>query len=207
MAPPGQAASITLILERRHLVVGAASPGARPGFHFTTFSYSLACCAGHHPGLDLSRTSSMPDPIAHAFAAMENGYYLPCWGRPRRGTSRDHAHSTRCSDAIDRYEHDMERVCQLIRESAVSTCAPNNIFAIRRGPADLACLPGTSCRSKGGRARSGPAPHRAKAAADFASTTTFEIASSRHLASSASRPKGGPESQGLGAGSALPLDG
>jgi phytoene dehydrogenase-like protein len=37
----------TLILERRHLVGGAAiTEELRPGFHFTTFSYALSACCG-----------------------------------------------------------------------------------------------------------------------------------------------------------------
>ena len=68
----------TLILERRHLVGGAAiTEELRPGFWFTTFSYALSLLRPQiiHD-LELTRHGFMPLPMTSTFAPMENGDYL-----------------------------------------------------------------------------------------------------------------------------------
>src|SRR4051794_7936395 len=68
----------TLILERRHLVGGAAiTEELRPGFHFTTFSYGLSLLRPEiiHE-LDLVKHGFMPLLMPSTFCPMENGDYL-----------------------------------------------------------------------------------------------------------------------------------
>ena len=68
----------TLILERRHLVGGAAiTEELRPGFWFTTFSYALSLLRPDiiHD-LELTKHGFMPLLMPSTFAPMENGDYL-----------------------------------------------------------------------------------------------------------------------------------
>jgi phytoene dehydrogenase-like protein len=65
----------TLILERRHLVGGAAiTEELRPGFWFTTFSYALSLLRPDiiHE-LELTKHGFMPLLMSSTFAPMENG--------------------------------------------------------------------------------------------------------------------------------------
>ena len=68
----------TLVLERRHLVGGAAiTEELRPGFWFTTFSYALSLLRPDiiHD-LDLVKHGFMPLLMPSTFCPMENGDYL-----------------------------------------------------------------------------------------------------------------------------------
>ncbi len=118
----------TLILERRHLVGGAAiTEELVPGFHFTTFSYALSLLRPDiiHE-LDLVEHGFLPILMPSSFAPMENGDYLLL------GPDRDEniveimRHSPHDADAMDRYEHDMERVCQLVKP--LFDRVPPNVF-------------------------------------------------------------------------------
>ena len=68
----------TLILERRHLVGGAAiTEELVPGFHFTTFSYALSLLRPDIiQELELVKHGFMPILMPSSFAPMENGDYL-----------------------------------------------------------------------------------------------------------------------------------
>ena len=68
----------TLILERRHLVGGAAiTEELRPGFWFTTFSYALSLIRPQIiQDLELTKHGFMPLLMSSTFAPMENGDYL-----------------------------------------------------------------------------------------------------------------------------------
>ena len=68
----------TLVLERRHLVGGAAiTEELHPGFSFTTFSYALSLLRPDIiQELDLVRHGFMPLLMSSTFAPMENGDYL-----------------------------------------------------------------------------------------------------------------------------------
>ena len=68
----------TLILERRHLVGGAAiTEELVPGFHFTTFSYALSLLRPDIiQELELVKHGFMPIMMPSSFAPMENGDYL-----------------------------------------------------------------------------------------------------------------------------------
>src|SRR3977135_2445367 len=68
----------TLIIERRHIVGGAAiTEELIPGFHFTTFSYALSLLRPDiiHD-LELVKSGFMPILMPNSFAPMENGDYL-----------------------------------------------------------------------------------------------------------------------------------
>ena len=101
-----------LIVERRHLVGGAAiTEELRPGFHFTSFSYALSLLRpAIVQDLDLVRHGFMPILMPSSFAPMENGDYL-LLGQDRDENIKEiMRHSPHDADAMDRYEHDVERV-------------------------------------------------------------------------------------------------
>lgn len=124
-----------LILERRDLVGGAAiTEELYPGFNFTTFSYALSLLRPDiiHE-LDLVKHGFMPILMPSSFAPMENGDYL-LLGQDRDENLREILrHSAHDADAMDRYEYDMERVCQLIKP--LFDKAPPNLFG--KSPEDL----------------------------------------------------------------------
>jgi phytoene dehydrogenase-like protein len=68
----------TLILERRHLVGGAAiTEELRPGFQFTTFSYALSLLRPQIvQELELPKHGFLPLLMSTRFAPMENGDHL-----------------------------------------------------------------------------------------------------------------------------------
>ena len=127
-----------LIIERRHLVGGAAiTEELRPGFNFTTFSYALSLLRPDIiQELDLVKHGFMPILMPSSFAPMENGDYL-LLGQDRDENIKEILrHSPHDADAMDRYEYDMERVCQVVKP--LFDKAPPNIFG--KSPEDLADL-------------------------------------------------------------------
>jgi phytoene dehydrogenase-like protein len=118
----------TLILERRHLVGGAAiTEELVPGYHFTTFSYALSLLRPDiiHE-LDLVTHGFLPLLMPTSFAPGLNGDHLllgPDRGQNIREIMR---HSRRDADAYDRYEFDVERVCQLVKP--LFDKAPPDVF-------------------------------------------------------------------------------
>lgn len=107
----------TLILERRHLVGGAAiTEELYPGFQFTTFSYALSLLRPEivHE-LDLPAHGFMPLLMPNSFAPMDDGDHLVL-GQDR---SENHHAIARLSkhdaDAYEAYEHMMEQVVHAIR--------------------------------------------------------------------------------------------
>ncbi|TPW11438.1 MAG: FAD dependent oxidoreductase [Acidimicrobiaceae bacterium] len=119
----------TLILERRHLVGGAAiTEELKPGFHFTTFSYALSLLRPDiiHE-LDLVKHGFFPLLMPTSFAPMENGDYL-LLGPDRNENIQELArHSRRDADALDQYSHDMAQVCQALKPLFDSI--PPNLFS------------------------------------------------------------------------------
>src|SRR3954463_14424093 len=117
-----------LIVERRHLVGGAAiTEELRPGFHFTSFSYALSLLRPDIvQELDLVRHGFMPILMPSSFAPMENGDYL-LLGQDRDENIKEiMRHSSHDADAMDRYEYDVERVCQVVKP--LLDKVPPNIF-------------------------------------------------------------------------------
>ncbi len=118
----------TLILEQRHLVGGAAiTEELYPGFSFTTFSYALSLIRPEViRELELVRHGFNPIYMPTVFAPMENGDYLYL-GPDRDENIREiMRHSKADADAMDRYEHDLARVLQLLYP--LSDRVPPNIF-------------------------------------------------------------------------------
>jgi len=119
----------TLILERRHLVGGAAiTEELRPGFWFTTFSYALSLLRPEiiHD-LELTKHGFMPLLMPSTFAPMENGDYLllgPDHGANLREIAR---HSQHDADAYEKYNHDVLRVLRVLKP--VLDQVPPDIFS------------------------------------------------------------------------------
>jgi phytoene dehydrogenase-like protein len=107
----------TLILERRHLVGGAAiTEELYPGFHFTTFSYALSLLRPDIvQDLDLVKHGFLPIEMPSSFAPMENGDYLLLGSDEDENIQEIRRHSKHDADAYERYEHDMSRVVQVVR--------------------------------------------------------------------------------------------
>ncbi|MGA7098195.1 MAG: NAD(P)/FAD-dependent oxidoreductase [Acidimicrobiia bacterium] len=107
----------TLILERRHLVGGAAiTEELYPGFSFTTFSYALSLLRPEiiHE-LELTKHGFMPLLMPSSFAPMENGDYLLLGQDKSENHHEISRHSPHDADAYDAYGHMMEQVVHAIR--------------------------------------------------------------------------------------------
>ena len=136
----------TLILERRHLVGGAAiTEELRPGFWFTTFSYALSLLRPDIiQELDLVKHGFMPLLMPSTFAPMENGDYL-LLGQDRNENIKEIArHSRHDADAYDAFEHDVSRVLQAIKPLLDEV--PPNIFS--EDPEELVALAALGSRLK-----------------------------------------------------------
>ncbi len=137
----------TLILERRHIVGGAAiTEELRPGFWFTTFSYALSLLRPEiiHD-LELTKHGFMPLLMSSTFAPMENGDHL--WiGQDHGENLKEIArHSKHDADAYEQYSHDMEMVCRAIKP--LLDQAPPDIFS--DDPSELAALAALGSRIRG----------------------------------------------------------
>ena len=135
-----------LILERRHLVGGAAiTEELWPGFSFTTFSYALSLLRPDiiHE-LDLVKHGFMPLLMSSTFAPMENGDYLLI-GQDHGVNQREIArHSKHDADAYDRYNHDMNKVLQALKP--LLDAPPPNLFS--DDPEEMLALAGLGARFK-----------------------------------------------------------
>ncbi len=106
-----------LILERRHLVGGAAiTEELHPGFSFTTFSYALSLLRPEIvQELELTKHGFMPLLMPSTFAPMEDGNYL-MMGQDKNENHHEIArHSKHDADAYDAFGHMMEQVVHAIR--------------------------------------------------------------------------------------------
>jgi phytoene dehydrogenase-like protein len=119
----------TLIIERRHLVGGAAiTEELRPGFWFTTFSYALSLLRPDiiHD-LELTKHGFMPLLMSSRFAPGEDGEYL-LFGQDHSQNLKEIArHSKHDADAYDQYGHDIDMVCQAIKP--LLDMVPPDIFS------------------------------------------------------------------------------
>lgn len=126
----------TLVLERRHLVGGAAiTEELHPGYQFTTFSYGLSLLRPEViQELELVKHGFMPLEMPTTFCPMENGDYL-LLGPDRDANMREIArHAPADVDAMDRFDHDVARVLQFVKP--LFDRMPPNIFG--RSPEDRA---------------------------------------------------------------------
>src|SRR5688572_13580340 len=134
----------TLIIERRHLVGGAAiTEELRPGFWFTTFSYALSLLRPDiiHD-LELTKHGFMPLLMATSFAPAENGDYLLFTQDHSQNLKEIGRHSKHDADAYDQYTHDIEMVCQAIKP--LLDMVPPDIFS--DDPEELLALAGIGSR-------------------------------------------------------------
>ena len=134
----------TLVLERRHLVGGAAiTEELYPGFSFTTFSYALSLLRPDIvQELDLVKHGFMPLLMSSTFAPMENGDYL-LLGQDHGVNQREIArHSTHDADAYDRFNHDVNKVLQALKP--LLDAPPPNLFS--DDPEELLALAGLGAR-------------------------------------------------------------
>ena len=130
----------TLIVERRHLVGGAAiTEELHPGFWFTTFSYALSLLRPDIiQELELTKHGFMPLLMPSSFAPMENGDYL-LLGQDRGQNLKEIArHSKHDADAYDQYEHDVSMVCQAMKP--LLDMVPPDLFS--DDPQELLALAG-----------------------------------------------------------------
>ena len=119
----------TLILERRHLVGGAAiTEELRPGFWFTTFSYALSLLRPDiiHE-LELTKHGFMPLLMSTTFAPDEDGDYLLFTQDHAQNLKEIARQSQHDADAYDQYTHDIEMVCQAIKP--LLDTVPPDIFS------------------------------------------------------------------------------
>ena len=126
----------TLILERRHLVGGAAiTEELRPGFQFTTFSYALSLIRPDIVAeLELTKHGFMVLPMPHSFAPMENGDHLLIGTDHYRNQIEVARHSQRDADALEDFEHLMGMVVQAVKP-LVDSIPPN---IVSKEPEELA---------------------------------------------------------------------
>ncbi|MBK5268621.1 MAG: NAD(P)/FAD-dependent oxidoreductase [Acidimicrobiia bacterium] len=107
----------TLIIERRHLVGGAAiTEELHPGFSFTTFSYALSLLRPDIiQELELVKHGFKPLLMESTFAPMKDGNYLLLGQDHQANIAEIRRHSKHDADAYDQYSHDVNRVCRAIK--------------------------------------------------------------------------------------------
>ena len=107
----------TVVLERRHLVGGAAiTEELHPGYWFTTFSYALSLLRPQIiQELELTKHGFMPLLMASTFAPDGEGDYLLMGQDHGQNQQEIKRHSKHDADAYDQYSHDMEMVCQALK--------------------------------------------------------------------------------------------
>jgi phytoene dehydrogenase-like protein len=128
----------TLILERRHLVGGAAiTEELYPGFWFTTFSYALSLLRPDiiHE-LELTKHGFMPLLMPTTFAPKEDGDYLLLTQDRGENLKEIARHSQHDADAYDAFEHDVNQVLQAIKP--LMDMVPPDIFS--SDPEELVAL-------------------------------------------------------------------
>jgi phytoene dehydrogenase-like protein len=136
----------TLILERRHLVGGAAiTEELRPGFWFTTFSYALSLLRPDIiQDLELTKYGFMPLLMSSTFAPDEHGDHLWLTQDHNENLKEIGRHSKHDADAYEQYSHDVEMVCQAIKP--LLDMVPPDIFS--DDPEELLALAGIGYRFK-----------------------------------------------------------
>jgi phytoene dehydrogenase-like protein len=136
----------TLVLERRHLVGGAAiTEELRPGFWFTTFSYALSLLRPDIvQDLDLVKHGFMPILMPTTFCPMENGDYLLMGQDHAENQQAIGRHSKHDADAYDAFNHDVTKVLQAIKP--LLDAPPPDLFS--DDPEELLALANLGSRFK-----------------------------------------------------------
>ncbi len=126
----------TLILEKRHLVGGAAiTEELHPGFNFTTFSYALSLIRPDIvQDLELVKHGMVVLKMPTTFAPLENGDYLYMGDDHYANYHEIARHSKKDAEAYDDYATMVEKVCQVVKP--LFDQVPPDIFS--EDPAELA---------------------------------------------------------------------
>ena len=107
----------TVVLERRHLVGGAAiTEELHPGFQFTTFSYALSLVRPQIiQELELPKHGYMPLLMPTTFHPLADGEYLYLGTDRGENLNEIARHSRHDADAYEQYEHDITKVVQAVK--------------------------------------------------------------------------------------------
>src|SRR6478735_1736710 len=189
----------TLIIERRHLVGGAAiTEELRPGFWFTTFSYALSLLRPDIiQDLELTKHGFMPLLMSTTFAPNGEGDYLLFTQDHGQNQQEIARHSKHDADAYDQYSHDIEMVCQALKP--LLDQVPPDIFS--NDPEELLALAslGSRFRNMDKRVLHNAVRLLTGSAADFLDDYFESDLLKGYLASSSIiGTKVGPRSQGSG---------
>jgi phytoene dehydrogenase-like protein len=106
-----------LVLEKRHLVGGAAvTEELYPGFKFTEFSYVVSLLRPEIiRELDLPGHGLAILPLESTFTPLPNGDYLAAWADHDATRREIYRHSPRDADAYDDYGRQMARMAMAVR--------------------------------------------------------------------------------------------
>ncbi len=107
----------TVVLERRHLVGGAAiTEELVPGFHFTTFSYAISLLRPDivHE-LDLVKHGMLVLPMPTSFTPTDDGDYLLMGPDSQTNYTEIERHSKKDAEAYHEYSNVMDRVCHAVK--------------------------------------------------------------------------------------------
>ena len=126
----------TLILEKRHVVGGAAiTEELYPGFQFTTFSYTLSLIRPDIvQELDLVSHGFMSLPMPHSLALGSDGDYLLTGPDKYLNHQEVSRHSAKDAERLEDYEHLLGMVVQAVKPLFDSV--PPNLYG--KEPEDLA---------------------------------------------------------------------
>jgi len=107
----------TVVLEKRHLVGGAAiTEELKPGFKFTTFSYALSLLRPDIiQELELVKHGLMVLPMPNTFTPAENGDYLLMGPDSYQNYHEIARHSAKDAEAYKDYWHDIKQVVQAVK--------------------------------------------------------------------------------------------
>ncbi len=107
----------TVVLEKRHLVGGAAiTEELKPGFKFTTFSYALSLLRPDIiQELELVKHGLMVLPMPNTFTPGENGDYLLMGPDSYQNYHEIARHSAKDAEAYKDYWHDIKQVVQAVK--------------------------------------------------------------------------------------------
>jgi phytoene dehydrogenase-like protein len=113
----GQAGKKVLVLERRHLVGGAAvSEQIVPGFTFSVFSYVVSLLRPEIiRDLDLPGHGLQILPLESTLTPLANGDYLAQWGDADRSRRELYRHSPRDAEAMTEFGRLMQHMAMAVR--------------------------------------------------------------------------------------------
>jgi phytoene dehydrogenase-like protein len=128
----------TLLLERRHLVGGAAiTEELVPGYQFTTFSYAISLLRPDIvQDLDLVEHGLMVMPLINTFQPDRNGDYLFLGADADANYHEIARHSAADAEAARDLDHIISRVCRALKPW-MDRIPPN---ALSQEPAELAAM-------------------------------------------------------------------